>query len=184
MFEKVFEELYQNSQQNKLILKKLEHISVDLDQVRSKDSDDETVTITENVEVNEKVRLASEILLFAKLKQNFGERVKWMNEEKENGNSYDFEVKDSIDNSIEYFIECKASKNSEKVFLMTKYEWLFFLANSKNYQLYFISDALSSTPEVTKIDNFMDWLRRGKVVPFSNTNRKLKAERIAFTILG
>ena len=146
------------------------------------DSDDENLIVKENSELNEKVRKASETYLFGLLKKKFGERIQWMNENGESGESYDFKVLDSIDNSIEYYIECKGTIGKEKVFYMTKNEWSLFLKNSTKYQVYFISDALQNPKEI-KIDNLMNWILTEKVVPYPIRNRKQKAERIIFTII-
>jgi|SRR5690554_381605 len=147
------------------------------------DFDDENLIVRENSELNEKIRLASETYLFGLLKKKFGERIQWMNENGESGESYDFKVLDSIDNSIEYYIECKGTIGKEKVFYMTKNEWSLFLKNSSKYQVYFISDALQNPKEI-KIDNLMNWIMTEKVVPYPTRNRKQKAERIIFTIIG
>lgn len=146
------------------------------------DFDDENLIVKENSELNEKVRKASETYLFGLLKKKFGERIQWMNENGESGESYDFKVLDSIDNSIEYYIECKGTIGKEKVFYMTKNEWSLFLKNSSKYQVYFISDALQNPKEI-KIDNLMNWILTEKVVPYPTRNRKQKAERIIFTII-
>lgn len=146
------------------------------------DFDDENLIVRENSELNEKVRMASETYLFGLLKKKFGERIQWMNENGESGESYDFKVLDSIDNSVEYFIECKGTIGKEKVFYMTKNEWSLFLKNSSKYQVYYISDALQNPKEI-KIDNLMDWIMTEKVVPYPTRNRKQKAERIIFTII-
>jgi hypothetical protein len=147
------------------------------------DFDDENVIVTENKELNEQVRKASETYLFELLQKKFGERIQWINEKGESGESYDFKVFDSIDNSIEYYIECKATIGKEKVFYMTKNEWSLFLKNSTKYQIYFITDALQNPKEI-KIDNLMQWILSEKVVPYPIRNRKQKSERIIFTIIG
>ena len=146
------------------------------------DFDDENVIVKENIELNEQVRKASEAYLFELLKKKFGERLHWLNEKGESGESYDFKVLDSFDNSVEYYIECKATIGREKVFYMTKKEWSLFLKNSTKYQIYFITDALQN-PKATKIDNLMDCILSEKVVPYPLRNRKQKAERIIFTIM-
>jgi hypothetical protein len=145
------------------------------------DFDDENLIVRENSELNEKVGKASETYLFGLLKEKFGKRIQWMNENGESGNSYDFKVLDSIDNTIEYYIECKGTIGKEKIFYMTKNEWSLFLKNNSKYQLYFITDALQN-PKIIKINNLMNWILTEKVVPYTLRNRKQKAERIIFTI--
>ncbi len=146
------------------------------------DADDENLIITENSEFNEKVRSASESFLFDSLKEKFGSRLEWMNADCESGESFDFRVIDNLDGSVEYYIECKGSSGDERVFFMTKAEWSLFLEKRNNYQLYFIANALSK-PKVIKIDNLMDCILKEKVVPYPLRNRRLKAERILFTIV-
>lgn len=141
-----------------------------------------TIEIQENPEQNEAIRLATETHLYSILEKKYGERLRWVNQEGESGKSFDFEVIDDIDNTTEYFIECKGTIGNGYHFLMTKGEWLFFLENSSNYQIYFVTNALES-PKVLKIDNFMKWLVSGKVIPFSDKNIKLKANRVCFSIL-
>lgn len=167
-----------------LISKQLQSITEAIESLQKRDNQinsDEDVVITENQELNERIRIASEGYLNEKLIEKFGNKVKWMNNEKESGSSYDFEVSDIFDNDPEFYIECKASMHSEKVFYMTKNEWMFFLQNTSKYQLFFISSALTS-PKLVKVGNLLDSILAGRVIPFSNKNMKLKADRIIFTI--
>jgi hypothetical protein len=167
-----------------LISKQLLSITEAIESLQKRDNNDdndENVIITENQELNERIRIASEGYLNEKLIEKFGDKVKWMNKEKESGSSYDFEVSDIFDNDPEFFIECKASMHSDKVFYMTKSEWMFFLQNTNKYQLFFISSALTS-PKLVKVGNLLDSILTGRVIPFSNKNVKLKADRIIFTI--
>lgn len=166
-----------------LISKQLTNITEAIDSLKKPEAiDDEEIIVTENPELNERIRVASESFLYDKLKEKFGTRVKWLNENAESGQSYDFEVLDTLDNSTEYYIECKASMHQEKAFYMTRSEWLFFIEHTNNYQLYFISNALTN-PQLTKIDNLLQWILSGKVMPLSNKNIRLKAERIIFSVI-
>lgn len=144
--------------------------------------DDVNIEIVEDSELNEAIRLQSENLLFKILSQNYPGRVKWENEISESGKSFDFQIIDSEFSNTEYYIECKATSGSENSFILTKNEWLFFISNSTNYQLYFVKN-VTTNPEVTKIDNLMKWLISGKVIPFHTKNKKVKAERVYFTIV-
>jgi len=176
------EVLEKNTTAFNLISKQLSTITEAIEGLRNTTNENDEIDVTENAELNERIRVASESFLHNKLKDKFGDRVKWLNETKESGTSYDFEVIDPIDNSKEYFIECKASMYADKVFLMTKSEWLFFLQNKSKYQIFFVSSALTN-PQLTKIDNLMDWIIEGKVISISTKNIKLKADRIIFTIM-
>lgn len=178
----------QNISAMNLIAQQLVNLSEEIKEIKKqqkdKDEDErEDIEIKENVDLNEKIRAASELFLFNKLIEKFGNRVKWLNKEGESFKDHDFEVIDSMEDSIEYYIECKGTLKNEKTFFMTKNEWMFFLENKKNYQIFLIINALDS-PELIKIDNLMDWLIKGKVIPFAFKNIKLKAERMVFTIIG
>jgi hypothetical protein len=167
-----------------LISRQLESITEAIEGLQkgeNKDYNDENVVIYEDKELNEKIRISSEAFLNEKLIQKYGDKVKWMNKEKESGSSYDFEVSGIFDNDPEFYIECKASMHSEKVFYLTKNEWMFFLQNTSKYQLFFISSALTS-PKLVKVGNLLDSILAGRVIPFSNKNMKLKADRIIITI--
>lgn len=180
-----FAQMEQNTSAINVLSKQLGLISEEIKNLKTANEEDDYETepvIKENAELNEKIRLASESFLFEKLKQKFGDRVVWLNEQKESGDNHDFEVQDSLDGSIEYFIECKGSIHADKVFYLTKNEWFFFLDNTKNYQLFFVANALNN-PEIVKVDNFKDWLFKGKIVPFVSKNIKQKANRIVFSIL-
>lgn len=183
---KVVELFKNNSSAISIISEQLKIISNDVKDIKSKNEYPEieelSDTIIENADLNEAIRTKSEIFLFQKLQEKYGDRVKWLNSTGESGSNHDFEVLDNLDNTVEYYIECKASMYSDKVFYLTKNEWDFFLKNSKNYQIYFIGNTLRF-PEITKIDNLMDWILKGKIVPYSTKNIKLKAERVVFTIL-
>ncbi len=69
-----------------------------------------------------------------------------------------------------------------KGFSYDKERMVVFLEHKNKYQVYFISNALSN-PQSIKIDNLMDHIISGHVIPFSSKNIRLKAERIIFTIL-
>ena len=167
-----------------LISKQLQSITEEIERLQNRNNNnekDEEVIITENLELNEQIRVASEAYLNEKLIEKYGNKVIWMNKEKESGLSYDFEVSDIFDTKPEFYIECKASMHSEKIFYLTKKEWIFFLQNTSKYQLFFISNALTN-PKLIKVGNFLESILSGRIIPVSNKNVKLKADRIIFTI--
>jgi spore coat protein CotF len=173
-----------NSSAINLITKQIESITEAIEGLQiklAKTDTEEEVLITENAVLNEQIRLASESYLNKKLVAKYGNKVKWMNKEKESGSSYDFEVFNIYDKEPEFYIECKASMHSEKVFYLTKNEWMFFLQNTSKYQLFFISNAISS-PKLIKVGNLLESILEGRVIPFSNKDEKLKANRTMFTI--
>jgi len=172
-----------NSKALNLITKQLSNLSdeiLGLKVIFNEYEENEEIVISENRETNEKVREASENFLNEILSAKYTDRLKWLNENGESGADHDFEVLED-DNSVEYFIECKGSRGSEPFFYLTKNEWKLFINNTKNYQLYFIFNALTS-PEVIRKDNLLDWILKGKIYPLSNKNRKVKAERIMMSI--
>ncbi len=162
-----------------LINKQLQILSNEIESIKA----DKTIiseSFDEDQELNEKIRIASEQYVFEMLKKNYPERVHWLNEAKEAYKEYDFKILNP-DDTVEYFIECKASKNTDKVFLMTGKEWSHFIGNTINYQIYFVSEALTQ-PKVIKIDNLLDWILKGYVLPYSSKNISLKPERIFLRI--
>lgn len=167
-----------------LISNQLQSISEAINELQKRGLDndnEESIVISENSELNERIRLASESFLYKRLYEKYADRVKWLNQDKESGSSYDFEVLDTFDNTPEFYIECKASMYPQNVFYLTKNEWLFFLRNTSNYQLFFISSALT-IPKLIKVGNLLEALLKGIVIPFSSKNMKIKADRVLFTI--
>jgi hypothetical protein len=143
----------------------------------------ELLGIREDEELNEEIRVKSEKLIFTKLKKSYPkDRIRWFNKDGESNSSCDFTIINK-DESIEYYIECKASKNNIRYFLMTKSEWDLFRQNKYNYQVYFVAKALTDQPEIIKIDNLLEWMLCGKVVPYSNNYITLKPERIVLSIV-
>jgi len=145
---------------------------------------DETFTVFGYTDksINEQIRLISETYLFDYLKRKYSSRVKWLNESSEQFQDHDFEIMELDNKSIEYYIECKGTSNNKMSFLLTASEWRRFLNSTKNYQIYFIQNC-DSKPNHIFIDNLLDWLLKGKIIPYSFSNTKLPAERIQLTIL-
>jgi len=114
------------------------------------------------------------------LKNNW-EKVNWLNENTEQGKPYDFEV---TVKGINYYIECKGSTSNSKEFFLTKNEWLFYLANRKNYRLYFVAEINSQNPTIHRIEDLLKDIEEGKLIPCSSVNRKVKADRILFQIIN
>lgn len=137
--------------------------------------------IVEDAEHNEKIRKASEEFLFELLKKKYPDRVKWLNEDGESNSDHDFEVLELDNGTTEYFIECKGTVRDKPTFYLTKNEWRLFLNHTKNYQVYFIKNSLSK-PSYTFIDNLLDWLLKGKIVPYLNERSVIKEERVFLTL--
>ncbi|QJW89103.1 VWA domain-containing protein [Spirosoma taeanense] len=128
--------------------------------------------VVEDAELNERIRQLSEEFIFEILKRKYADRVKWLNQNGEAYEDHDFEIID-IDGSIEYYIECKGAAKNNSTFYLTKNEWRLFLNHTKNYQIYFVKSTLS-TPSHIFIDNLMDWLSKGKVVPYLKERQVVK----------
>lgn len=145
-----------------------------------KKESDEVPDVIEDAELNERIRKTSEEYLYEILKKKYPDRVKWLNERGESYSDHDFEILD-FDGSIEYFIECKGTPKTKPTFYLTKEEWRLFLNHTKNYQIYFVKNSFSS-PSPVFIDNLLDWLLRGKVVPYLKEKQVIKEERVFLTL--
>lgn len=138
--------------------------------------------ITEPIEdpiLNEQIRKRSEEYLLEVLNEKYPNRVTWLNKEGESYNDHDFEI--VADNSVEYYIECKGTTHNKQQFFLTKSEWWLFLNNTKNYQIYFVKNT-SGKPSHIFIDNLLDWLLKGKIVPYLLERTIVPEERIYLTI--
>lgn len=145
---------------------------------REKSDEKDEFVANEDEEKNKLIGDKSEKLLFDFLKLKW-ENTNWLNENGEQGKPYDFEI---IIDSVTYFIECKGSTSNSKEFFLTKNEWLFYLANRKNYRLYFVSEINSSNPTIHRIEDLLNAMEEGKLIPCSSVNKKVKADRILFQI--
>ena len=129
---------------------------------------------------NEKIRKASEEYLFGILKKKYPDRVKWLNEKGESDSDHDFEIID-LDGTIEYYIECKGTVKNKPTFYMTKHEWRLFLNNTRNYQIYFVKNSFENPIHIL-IDNLLDWVLKGKLVPYLKERVVVKEERVFLTL--
>lgn len=166
-----------------LISKQITSLQEEIREIKSKSEtheEGEEISIRENEVEQKRVGRKCEEYLYKILSAKYGNRLKWLNETEELFDNHDFEVLD-IDNSLEYYIECKGSKYSDNYFFLTNSEWHFFLSNTKNYQLYFIK-SIDNNPQLIKIDNLLDWILKGKIVPYSDKNRVVKKGRIVLSI--
>lgn len=160
-----------------LIMREIKEIKNQLNDLRK---DNQEAPEIEDIELNERTRKASEEHLFEVLKRKYPERVKWLNEKGESYSDHDFEIHD-LDGSIEYFIECKGTPKMRATFYLTKDEWRLFLKHTKNYQIYFIKNSFSN-PTPIFIDNLMDWLLKGKIVPYLKERQVIKEDRVFLTL--
>jgi len=130
---------------------------------------------------NERIRKSSEEYLFDVLKRKYPERVKWLNENGESYADHDFEILDFDGKTVEYFIECKGTTQNKPTFYLTKSEWRLFTNNTKNYQIYFVRSVFDN-PYYIFIDNVLDWLIRGRLLPYLKQREIVKEERVCLTI--
>jgi len=107
----------------------------------------------------------------------------WMNKYNESRKSYDFEVRDKETEHFHYYIECKGTVHSERIFYLTKGEWQLLISNPKIYKIYLVTNALSEKPKLEIIENLLAEIKRGKAVPYSSSKVNLDEDRIVMTIL-
>ncbi len=139
--------------------------------------------LNENIELNEFIGLQSEIFVYNHLKTIYNNKLKWNNENGESGLSYDFKISNNDNKIKDLIIECKGTIGNTYQFFLTKNEWNLFLENQDNYQIYFVNDVIKS-PKLIIIDNLIEWIKSGKIVPYSQKNINLKADRILFSIMN
>jgi len=169
----------ENSEALKLIIEEIKSIKEQLKELRTEKN--AIPEIVEDAEHNEKIRKASEEYLFEILKKKYPNRVKWLNENGESNSDHDFEILDLDGGTIEYYIECKGTVKNKPTFYLTKNEWRLFLNHTKNYQIYFVRNSFGN-PSHTFIDNLLDWLLKGKLVPYLKERDVIKEERIFLTL--
>jgi large conductance mechanosensitive channel len=155
-----------------------------LDKVRQLIADDKAVIIHTDSELADKIEIKSQQFLNAHLQKKYPGRVKWMNENGDAQKGYDFLVEDNdfANVSHEYVIACKGILDDSKTFFMRQREWEACVKNARNYQIYVISKMNTAEPTLTIIDNLMDAIVSGKVVPCATANTKLKAGHVVLTI--
>jgi hypothetical protein len=172
----------ENSKSIKLINSQLDTILKEIDYLRKGNNrEEQDFTTDEDETFNKIVGYKCEKHLNSIFLQNNWEKVTWLNKVSEQNEPYDFQI--TIDHT-DYYIECKGSINSSNEFYLTKREWQFYLQNRKNYNLYFISEINSTVPKIIKIEDLLLSMEEGRLIPCSNVNRKLKADRILFQIIA
>ena len=180
--EKLQEEKLPNTDNNEALQFIIEEIKSIKEQLKDLKSNKTTIPdITEDAELNERIRKASEEYIFEILKRKYPDRVKWLNENGESNLDHDFEILDIENGTIEYYIECKGTVKNKPTFYMTKNEWRLFLNHTKNYQIYFVKNSFGN-PSHIFIDNLLDWLLKGKLVPYLKERDVIKEERVFLTL--
>lgn len=162
----------------KVLVQEIKEIREELKKLRVEKA--EVPEVVEDPELNESIRLISEKYLFEVLKSKYPNRVKWLNENGESNSDHDFEILED-DGTVEYYIECKGTAKQKTTFFVTKNEWKLFLNNTRNYQLYFIQNVFAA-PSHVFISNVLDWMLKGKLLPYLKTRDIVKEERVFLTI--
>lgn len=164
-------------------VQQLEGIIANLTRVSGTD----TVNITTRIdEYTNEIKERSERYLFQYLTRQFPNlNVVWLNADDdenfiESWENHDFEIHDNGGNIIN-FIDCKGTPKSKRTFYLTQNEWEFFLANTDNYQIYRIFN-VGGNENVFVIDNLMEWIINGKVVPYLEATETIKGGRVFLTI--
>jgi len=148
--------------------------------IESNSIDSTTLTIDE--EYSESIRQRSETFLYKILCEKYGrDKVNWLNEEKESYKPYDFELLDDKDNVCHY-IDCKGTAGTKPTFYLTNKEWEFFIKNSSFYQVYRVFN-LDSNSNYYWIENLLNYLMTGKVVPYLTKPEILKENRVFLTLI-
>lgn len=162
----------------KMLVQDIKEIREELIKLRA--GKQEVPEVIEDAELNENIRLISEKYLFEVLQSKYPNRVKWLNENGEGNSDHDFEILED-NGTVEYYIECKGTPKQKTTFFVTKNEWNLFLNNTRNYQIYFIQNVFS-TPSHIFINNVLDWLLKGKLLPYLKTRDIVKEYRVFLTI--
>lgn len=167
--------------QNKAITLLSEQMKLIFDSIQAKPNVE--IDGTEIPEINERVRIASEPLVFKHLKKIYGDSVLWLNEKGESFSNYDFQILDTIDNSIAVYIDCKGTKNNDPNFFLSSNEWHFFLSVKEKYQIYLVTEALS-TPKIFRIKNLLESIVSGEVVPYFEADVSLKKRSVLLRLVS
>lgn len=167
--------------------KSLQLISSQLDTIvkqisfigKNKTGDEDEFEANEGEEINRVIGKKCEVFLFNELVKQFP-NLNWLNKETEQFMSYDFDLEFK---NQKYYYECKGSVSKSKEFFLTKLEWEFYLNNRNHYRLFVVSDINSDQPTFTRINDLIESMGKGELIPCSSVNRKVKADRILFQIL-
>jgi len=164
-------------------VQQLEAIIENLTRVSGRDQNDITTRIDE---YTNEIKERSERYLFQYLTKQFPTlNVVWLNADEdenfvESWENHDFEIQNKKGNVINY-IDCKGTPKSKRTFYLTQNEWEFFLNNTDKYQIYRIFN-VEGTENVFVIDNLMEWIIEGKVVPYLEATETIKGGRVFLTI--
>lgn len=166
----------------KAILSELEIIKEQLRVKQLLSSGVDSTTLTIDDDYSEDIKIRSETILYEHLCKQYGkDSVTWLNQHQESYQHHDFEIHDDMGDIIK-IIECKGTPKSKPTFYMTANEWSNFLSHQQEYQLYRIFE-LDTTPQIYRIENLLNAILEGKVVPYLTKPEILKENRVYLTIL-
>jgi len=94
--------------------------------------------------------------------------------------NHDFEIINN-DGIVINYIDCKGTPNIKRTFYMSENEWEFFLANTDNYQIYRVFN-VENNKDVIVIENLMEWITKGKVVPYLEETETINRGRVFLTL--
>lgn len=140
-------------------------------------------TTEEDKKYFEHIRQESEKYAYEQLVQSYGkENVKWLNENGESFNSYDYSVHTNESN---LFIDCKGTPGLKKTFYMSLSEWFFFLDCMKQgdkFQIYRVFNVDKNNMHLVIIDDLENWIKEKKIVPSLPATEHIKGGRVFLTL--
>jgi hypothetical protein len=171
----------ENTRSLQLITSQLDSIVKQISFIgKEKSNDKDEFEANEDEERNRVIGKKCEVFLFNELVKQFP-NINWLNKEKEQYKPYDFDL--DFKNE-KYYYECKGSVSNTKEFFLTKLEWEFYLKNRNHYRLFFVSNIDTDEPTHTRINDLLESMSKGELIPCSTVNRKVKADRILFQIIN
>jgi hypothetical protein len=179
-----------NSQVNELKneVERLRKRVAELEGVSGRTSYDATVSYDNSY--HDEIKEKSEKYLFGVLKKMYPKHtVNWLNYNAENNSfeesweNHDFEILDK-NSEVLHYIDCKGTPKNKKTFYLTSNEWQFFLdcvQNGVSYQIFRIFN-VDGKMNYIHIDNLLEWIEFGKVVPYLTATETIKGGRVFLTL--
>jgi hypothetical protein len=160
----------------------------ELEGVSGRTSYDATVSYDDSY--HDELKEKSEKYLFGILNKLYPKHtVNWLNLNKtknsfvESWANHDFEILDK-NGAVMHYIDCKGTPKNKRTFYLTKNEWDFFIEsvqNGESYQIYRIFN-VDGAMNYTQIDNLLEWIETGKVVPYLTATETIKGGRVFLTL--
>ncbi len=134
------------------ILVQMENLSIEMAAIKS------TMAKKTAEEELKKLSAAEVAYIHNLLNKRYGERVRITDHSV-------FEIVLEDQTRPEYFVICKPVNIVVSPFCLTQYEWRLFLNYTKNTQICLVMEE-GGQPKCVFIDNLLDWILKGKVVPY------------------